>query len=191
VSIAAKRKVAGLLVLNPRTGAIMSRVLVANPRKKHHHARRASNPVGTAVRTVKAQLLPMGAGAAAGFVAGYVDTKWLSDKPLVSVIGKIVMGVAGAYVIAKKHPLAAAGWAGGALGATGYTQGVKLGGGHVALSGLGALQGVADMAADDPEMANLIAGLNDEQDPSMGDAANDYAAALGDGDDVSDIVTDE
>ena len=189
VSIKAKRKVAGLLVLNPRTGAVMSRVLVANPKKKHH-ARRARNPVGTAVRTVKAQLLPMGAGAAAGFVAGYVDTKFLSDKPLVSVIGKIVMGVAGAYLIAKKNPSAAAGWAGGALGATGYQQGVKFGGGHVALSGLGALQGVADMAADDPEMANLIADLSDEQD-GMGDAASDYSQALGDEDNVQDIVTDE
>ena len=183
----------------------MSRVLVANPRKKHH-ARRARNPVGTAVRTVKAQLLPMGAGAAAGFVAGYVDTKFLSDKPLVSVIGKIVMGVAGAYLIAKKNPSAAAGWAGGALGATGYQQGVKFGGGHVALSGLGALQGVArpfiaalvtidesafeQWALDHSLVGSRIADLSDEQD-GMGDAASDYSQALGDEDNVQDIVTDE
>lgn len=193
VAIRAKRKVAGLLVLNPRTGAIMSRVLVANPRRRKKHHRRATNPrrrnpVGTAVRTVKAQIAPMAAGGAAGMLAGYVDTKWLSDKPLVSILSKIGLGLAGAFVIAKKSPSAASGWAGGMLSAAGYTQGVKFGGGHVALSGLGALQGVADMAADDPQMANLIAGLSDGE--SLGDDAYDSAAALGDPDEeMAGLVT--
>jgi hypothetical protein len=195
VSIKARRKVAGLLVLNPRTGAIMPRVLVANPRRRkshHHRARRASNPGSALMSTAKAAVIPMAAGTAAGALAGYVDAKFLSAKPTLSVLAKVGLGILGALALRRKHASAAMGFAGGMLGATGYTYGVKFGGGHVALNGMQGLKGLADMAAEDPEVANLIAGLGDvvPDGGQMGDAAGDYNDALADEQDMGDVVED-
>ncbi len=193
-------KIAGLVRINPRTGAlIMPRVKVANPgkrRRKHHrksHARRAHNPgmVGGLMSTAKAAVPPMLAGGAAGALAGYVDTKFLANRPTVSVLAKVGLGIIGAMALRKKHAAAAMGFAGGMIGATGYPLGVKFAGGHVALNGMQGLRGLADMAANDPETANLIAGLADVVPDQMGDATSDYDQALADAEDqVGDIVED-
>jgi hypothetical protein len=195
------QKIAGLVRINPRTGAlIMSRARVANPgkrRRKHHRksrARRTRNPgmMGGLMSTAKAAVPPMLAGGAAGAIAGYVDTKFLANRPTVSVLAKVGLGIVGAMALRRKHAAAALGFAGGMLGATGYSYGVKFAGGHVALTGMQGLRGLADMAASDPETANLIAGLADVVPDQMGDAAQDYDAQLADGEDdqVADIVED-
>jgi hypothetical protein len=189
------QRIAGLVRINPRTGAIiMSRAKVANPRRRRKNPRRhhrARNPGGSLMSTAKAAIVPMLAGTGAGMVSGFVDAKFLATRPTVSVASKVVMGILGALALRKKHPAAAMGFAGGMLGATGYSYGVKFGGGHVALNGMQGLRGLADMAADDPETANLIAGLADVvPDGGMGDA-DEYQAALGDDDDqMGDIVED-
>jgi hypothetical protein len=52
------------------------------------------------------------------------------------------------------------------------------------------------MAADDPDLAAQIAGLGDVVDDNMGDdaalgdAATDYNEALGDAEDMADVVDD-
>ncbi len=199
-TIRAGQRVAGLVRINPRTGAItMPRVLVANPRRKrknprrHHHARRARNPMSSMISTAKAIVLPMGAGAAAGAAAGFLDAKYLSARPTVGILAKLALAFGGAFALRKKHPAIAMGWAGGMVGATGYQFGVKFGGGHVALNGLQGLKGLADMAAEDPEVADLIAGLGDVVPDNMGDAAGDYNNALA-GDDaegMGDVVSDD
>ena len=180
----------------------MPRVLVANPRRRrknprrHHHARRARNPMGSFVSTAKSVVMPMGAGAAAAAAAGFMDAKWLSAKPTISIVAKLALALGGAFALRKKHPAIAMGWAGGMVGAASYGAGVKLGGGHVALNGLQGLKGLADMAAEDPEVADLIAGLGDVvPDDGLGDddAAAGYNAALSDNDDdgIGDVVSDE
>lgn len=200
------QRIAGLVRINPRTGAIiMSRAKVANPRRRkrknprRHH--RARNPVGGIIAAAKSAVMPMLAGAGAGALSGFVDAKVLSTRPTVSALSKVGLAILGAVVLRKKHPQVAMGFAGGMLGATGYQYGVKFGGGHVALNGMQGLRGLADMAAEDPETANLIAGLADVVPDQMGDVVNDgamadagdYVNALGDGDDdgLSDIVADE
>lgn len=191
-------KIAGLVRINPRTGAvIMPRAKVANPRKRHHrkhrksHARRTRNPGSSLMATAKKTLLPMGAGAAAGAVAGYLDTKFMATRPTVSVLVKLGLGIAGAALMRRRHPDVGMGFAGGMLGATGYSYGVKFAGGHVALNGMQGLRGLADMAASDPETANLIAGLSDVVPDQLGDGAQDYNDQLADGQDtVADIVED-
>lgn len=179
----------------------MPRVLVANPRRKrknprrHHHARRARNPMGSIVQTAKAIVMPMAAGAGAGALAGFIDAKYLSSKPTTSIAAKLGLAFLGAFALRKKHPQIAMGFAGGMVGATGYSMGVKFGGGHVALNGLQGLKGLADMAAEDPEVADLIAGLGDVVPDNMGDAAGEYNEALGDDGDqggttMGDVVED-
>lgn len=189
------QRIAGLIRINPRTGAIvMSRAKVANPRRKRRNPRRhyrARNPGSALMSTAKAALVPMVAGTAAGAMSGYIDAKWLSTRPTVSVLTKVGLGILGAIALRRRSPTAAMGFAGGMLGATGYSYGVKFGGGHVALNGMQGLKGLADMAADDPDTANLIAGLADVVPDGMGDAG-DYASALADDDDggMGDVVED-
>lgn len=176
----------------------MSRAKVANPRRKRsknpsrHRRARARNPGSALMSTAKAALLPMAAGAGAGALAGYVDAKFLAAKPTLSILSKVGLGILGAVALRRRHPAAAMGFAGGMIGSVGYSYGVKFGGGHVALNGMQGLRGLADMAAEDPETANLIAGLADVvPDQGLGDGADDYQAALaGDDDDMGDIVQD-
>ncbi len=159
-----------------------------NPRRR----RRRRNPsFGGIMTTVKSAAMPMVMGGVAGLGAGYVDAKFLGSRPTVSVLAKLGMGFLGAAILGRKKPLWAAGFAGGMLGSTGYHAGVRFGGGMVGLSPAGALKGIADMAADDPEMANMIAGLSDVVDDSgaLGDdAAANYNAILEDADDMADVV---
>lgn len=172
----------------------MPRVLVANPRRRRKNPRRARNPMGSIVQTAKSVVMPMAAGAAAGGLAGFIDAKFLSTKPTTSIAAKLGLAFLGAFALRKKHPAIAMGFAGGMVGATGYGVGVKLGGGHVALNGLQGLKGLADMAADDPEVADLIAGLGDVVPDNMGDAAGEYNDALSDDGDqggtMGDVVED-
>ncbi len=153
--------------------------------------------MGGIVRVAKATVMPMGLGAVAGAVAGYADTKFLATRPLVSVLSKVGLAVVGAAFLGRKHPALAYGWAGGMMGSTGYSFGVKMAGGLVALSPQSALKGLADMAAEDPDMAAQIAGLADVVDDGsgmgdIGDAADDYNDQLGDvvDDGLSDVVED-
>lgn len=188
-------------VANPRRRRRRHLVAAAPRRRRHHarrrsHARRAHNPMGGGlIRTAKASLMPMALGGLGGAAAGYVDAKFLGAQPTVSILLKIFTAIAGAAVIGRRHPLAAAGWSGGLIGATGYYAGIKMGGGLVALNKKAALAGLADMAADDPDLAAQIAGLGDVvndmgDDAALGDAANDYNEALSDAEDMADVVDD-
>jgi hypothetical protein len=165
-----------------------------NPRRRR---RRARNPsFGGIMSTVKSSAMPMVMGGVAGLSAGYMDAKFLGSRPTVSVLAKVGLALLGAAALGRKRPMLAAGWAGGMIGSTGYHAGVKFGGGMVGLSPAGALKGIADMAADDPEMANMIAGLGDVVDDgaqALGDdAAEDYNAVLEDSDDdLADVVDAE
>ncbi len=134
-------------------------------------------------------------GGAAGFGAGFMDSKFLGDKPTMSIVAKLSVALVGSAFIGRKHPMAAAGFAGGMIGSIGYQQGVKLGGGMVGLTPSGALKGIADMAANDSEMAATLAGLGDIVESNggqMGDATDEYNAALADADEgMEDIVDAE
>jgi len=141
--------------------------------------------------TIKSTAMPMAMGGIAGLGAGYMDAKFLGSRPTVSVLAKLGLGFLGAALLGRKRPLWAAGFAGGMVGSTGYHAGVRFGGGMVGLSPQGALKGIADMAADDPEMANMIAGLADVVDDNgaLGDdAAANYNAILEEADDMADVV---
>ncbi len=153
--------------------------------------------MGGIVRVAKGTVMPMGFGLAAGGVAGFADTKFLSGKPIASVLTKLGLAVAGAALLGRRHPTWAMGWAGGMMGSTGYSFGVKMAGGLVATSPQSALKGIADMAAEDPDMAAQIAGLAGlgdvvEDANGLGDAAEDYNDQLGDvvTDDMADMVED-
>ncbi|HEU0081839.1 MAG TPA: hypothetical protein VFQ87_03130 [Bradyrhizobium sp.] len=195
-SIGRRQMVAGLVRLNPRTGRI-TMTKVANPRrKKHHHrGRRVKNPSFRGVLgPIKASIAPMMLGGLSGLGAGYMDAKLLGDKPTISILAKIGLAIIGAGFIGRRHPMAAAGWAGGLVGSTGYKFGAKWGGGMVALSPSSALKGIADMAAENPEMAATIAGLGDVVDANggeLGDGSDEYNDALGDDEDMSDLVEAE
>lgn len=164
---------------------------VSNPRRR----RRRRNPsFGGIMSTIKSSAMPMVVGGVAGLGAGYMDAKLLGTRPTVSVLAKVGLALIGAAALGGKRPLWAAGWAGGMIGSTGYHAGVRFGGGMVGLSPQGALKGIADMAADDPEMANMIAGLADvvDNDGALGDdAAADYNAILEEADDMADVVEAE
>lgn len=160
-----------------------------NPRRR----RRARNPsFGGVMATIKTTIPPMLLGGAAGLGAGYIDAKFLGDKPTISLVSKLTLALLGAAMIGRKHPMAAAGFAGGMMGSTGYRYGVKFGGGLVGLSPSGTLKGLADMAAENPEMAATIAGLGDiVESPALGDgdATEEYNQALADSDEeMADIV---
>lgn len=138
-------------------------------------------------------LVPMGLGGVGAAAMGFADAKLMSDKPVVSALAKVAVGALGAALL-RRRPALAYGWAGGVFGSFGYSMGVKAGGGLVAHSPTAVLKGIADMAAEDPEMAALLEGLGDvvPDDGSgrgMGDAASDYSNALGDDDEgVGDLV---
>ncbi len=201
----------------------MSRALVANPRKRRRRARRAPTttrrrrPVavrnprrrrrvhhrrhyrrnpgmgGGLVKTAMASLLPMGLGGIGGAISGFADAKFMADKPLISALSKVVLGVGGAALL-RKRPALAFGFAGGVMGSFGYSVGVKAAGGLVATSPQSALKGIADMANDDPEMAALLEGLGElTPDAGVGDSGDDYANALADSEesDLSDLVEAE
>jgi hypothetical protein len=195
-SIGRRQMVAGLVRLNPRTGRI-TMTKVANPRRKKHHrrGRRVKNPSFRGVLgPIKSSIAPMMLGGLSGLGAGYMDAKLLGDKPTISILAKIGLAILGAGFIGRRHPMAAAGWAGGLVGSTGYKFGAKWGGGMVALSPSSALKGIADMAAENPEMAATIAGLGDVVDANggeLGDGSDEYNDALGDDEDMSDLVEAE
>ncbi len=165
-------------------------VRATNPRRR----RRRRNPsFGGVVATLKSSAMPMVIGGVAGLGAGYMDAKLLGSRPTVSVLAKVGLALLGAAALGGKRPLWAAGWAGGMIGSTGYHAGVRFGGGMVGLSPAGALHGIADMAANDQEMANMIAGLADVVDDNGGgalgdDAAANYNAILEEADDMADVV---
>jgi hypothetical protein len=162
---------------------------------RHRRARRRNPSFGGIMATLKSSVMPMGVGGLAGLGAGYMDARFLGTRPTISILAKVGLAVLGAALMGKRHPLAAAGWAGGMMGSTGYHAGVNLGGGMVGLSPSGALKGIADMSANDPELANLIAGMGDVvevDDSALGDAADEYNEALADvDDDMGDVVEAE
>jgi hypothetical protein len=175
---------------------IAKRRTARNPRKRRHHGRHRRNPgmAGGFIKAAIGSLMPMGVGGIGGAVCGMADAKFMSDKPVVSALSKLVLGAAGAGLL-RKRPALAFGWAGGVVGSFGYSMGVKAMGGLVAHSPATALKGIADMAADNPEMAALLEGLGDVgPDDGVGDVgdSDEYVAALsgadGDGDGVGELV---
>lgn len=162
-----------------------------NPKRRR---RRARNPsFGGIMTTVKSSAMPMLVGGAAGLGAGFMDAKFLGSRPTVSVLAKVGLALLGAAALGRKRPLWAAGWAGGMIGSTGYGAGVRLGGGMVGLSPAGTLKGIADMAAENEEMASMIAGLGDVVDTeTAGELGDDAAAEYNDAlEDVGDVVDAE
>lgn len=121
----------------------------------------------------------MGAGAIGGAITGFIDTKLLAEKHVVSVLSKAALGILGAMLLRRK-PAIAMGFAGGCFGTLGYAFGVKLGGGLVAKSAVAAAVGLGELADSDPQVAAMLAGLADVVPDGMGDAAGDYSDSLGD-----------
>lgn len=205
-----------LIATNPGIGGIlMPTAVVVNPRRRRRHRRNpgrsatvinrrhrrrrrrnpAHNPRGLSIRNplgmISNAVPSLLGGGVGGAIAGFLDTKFLSDKPMLSVLSKLGIGITGAFVL-RKRPALGAGFAGGMMGALGYSAAIKLGGGLVAGHKIAALQGLADMAADDPELAALITdgslqGLVEGGDPGLADPdladAAEYATSLGDEDD--------
>lgn len=113
--------------------------------------------------TLKNVAMPMAAGGAGGFVAGFVDAKFTGTKPLISMLTKVGLGVGGAILL-KRKPQLALGFAGGVIGSLGYSMGIKMGGGMVAPTPGTALKGIADMASEDPELAAMLSDAEDLED---------------------------
>lgn len=151
---------------------------------------------GGFMKAAISSLLPMGLGGIGGAVCGMADAKFMSDKPVISALSKVALGAAGAALL-RRRPALAFGWAGGVMGSFGYSMGVKAAGGLVAHSPKKALEGISDMAQENPEMAALLEGLT--PDDGIADAddiadAGDYVEALAgsdDGDGVGDLVDND
>jgi hypothetical protein len=170
---------------------------------RHRRRRRARsttlNP-SNFLAGLKRQVLPSIVGTAAGFGAGMLDTKLLGAKPMISVLAKIGAATIGAALLAGKLPQIATAFASGIMGTVGYSMAVKLGGGYVALTKAGALQGMADMAEGDEEFSALLQGMGlgvltpgvsgmDGMGDAGDSAAADYDSALADSD--SDLTGDD
>jgi hypothetical protein len=144
-----------------------------------HGRRRRRNPGGAAgimgkVRNVLAMSLPAVAG---GFVAGFVDSKFLAGKNAVIRYGAKVGLAVVAGIALSKRPAAAAAAMGGIIGTIGSDLGVKMGGGVVASSKAAGMKELAAMAADDGDLALLMReelsgyglGLIVQDQPGRGD----------------------
>ncbi|MEO7827207.1 MAG: hypothetical protein ABIR60_08710 [Allosphingosinicella sp.] len=145
---------------------------------------------GGFIKAAMSSVMPMGLGGLGGVLTAVIDAKLLATKPMISGLSKVAIGALGAAML-RKRPALAYGFAGGVLGSLGYSLGLKVAGGLVAPNGKAALKGIADLASEDPEMAALLEGVGDlvpddnmgDENDGMGDATDDYAAALGDSDD--------
>jgi hypothetical protein len=194
-TILAGQKVAGLVRRNPRTGEleIMPRAVVANPRRRRRRNPRrrsiARNPGGSLMRVAKSTLMPMAAGAAGGVAAGIVDARFVGNKPMMSALSKVALGVAGAYALRRKPNMAYA-FAGGAMGTLGYSFGLRMSGGFVAPTVGTAIKGLADIAAENPELEAMLGEAEDVADlVAIGDIA-DGEAYLADEDEMADLVVE-
>ncbi len=131
----------------------------------------------------KRAMYPAVAGVGGGALAGIVDTA-LPNRPVLAGVAKFITAIIGGTVLKRRTEMAY-GFIGGAMGGIGYGIGVKMGGGLVALSKGQALKGIADLAAEDDELAAILADSEDLQDLVDG---GDLADGLADDDDVSDLV---
>lgn len=129
-----------------------------NPRRRRRSnggRRRRSNPafIGRLL-DFKALLGPAIAGAAAGAVAGFADTKFLSRFGVVGrSLAKIAVAAVGGAVLRKKPALASA-FIGGVTATIGYDFAMKAAGGVVAPTSAAAAAdvkaGMGDLAITDP-----------------------------------------
>lgn len=166
-------------------------VTVINP-KRRRRGRRVRNPSGSQImESLKESALPSMVGAGAGFGLAVLDTKVLHHKPMFSLISKVGLAMC-ANVILAGHQRVAHAISAAAMASVGYSMGIKTMGGMVAMDQGAMLQGMAAMAEEDAGFAALLqdAGVGTlltGVDPGMGaaetNAANDYADALGDGED--------
>lgn len=152
-------------VANPRRRRRSRRHHASNPRRRRRvggrRRRTTRNPgrMGGIVSTFKRQVPTMVGGFTGGAVAGIVDAKLLAGRStIVSMLGRVGLAVGGALAL-RKRPALASGFVGGVIGSLGYSAGVKLLGGLVATSKGKALQGLADMADEDPELAAVLGDL--------------------------------
>ncbi len=202
--IPAGARVAGLVRVNPRTGEVtMSRrsMIVANPRRRRgggrrrnpsrYRGRRVGNPgfsPSGLIQTAQRVVLPQVAGAAGGFVAGFVDSKFLARRPMLSILSKLVIGTLGVTALRNNQPLAL-GFAGGVSGSLGYAFAAKMGGGMVAPTRGLAMQGIAELASDDPEIAAMLADSEDLADlVTAGEIADGVLADIADDEMIEEIV---
>ena len=142
-----------------------------------------SNPgTGSLMSRAKKSLTPALAGVGGGALAGFVDTiPFFARSAVLSGLAKFGLAVLGGSML-RRRTEAAYGFVGGAMGGLGYTVGVRMGGGLVALTKGQALKGLADLAADDPELEAVIADAD-----GIGDLVT--AGDLADADeDMADLV---
>lgn len=155
--------------------------------RRHMYTR---NPgMGSIVQMAKSAIFPAGAGLAGGFVSGLIDSKIVPKKRLIQSLLKFGAGLAGAFVF-RRNAAAAGAFIGSTIGTIGYGIGMKMGGGMVANSKGEALAGIADMAAEDPELANLISNAEDLGDLVTAGELADGEVELADDEDVADLVAE-
>lgn len=222
------QRIVGRVVRNPRTGryeVMSTRALVANPRRRrrrrgrpsHHrrhrsHRRRRSRArrtinggglISSAKSIAKSAIGPAIAATAGGAIAGLSETLKYTSGPITGALAKALIGIAGAAVLRRK-PAHAWAFFGASFGLIGAGVGLRIGGGLKAGTKSDIFKGIADLAADDGEMAALLAGAGvedigdlvqlgevaDDED-AMGDLV-EQVAGLGDSDDdVGDSEYDE
>lgn len=145
---------------------------------------------------IKPGLAALAGGAAVGLVASRITS------PVFGALARAATGIAGAALL-RRHPAAAWSFFGATVGSFGTQIGASLGGGLVAFTKGSLFKGLADMAAEDGEMAALLAGAGVEDigdlvqmgdiaddDDALGDLVNDVSG-LGDNDDEGGVGDDD
>lgn len=169
-------------VVNPR------RRRVQGFRRVRRHLYTRNPGVGGIMKMAKNAIMPSVAGLGGGFISGLIDTKIVPKKRLLQGLLKFAAGLGGAFLL-RKHAVAAGAFVGSTIGTIGYGFGVRMGGGNVANSKGEVLAGLADMAAEDPELADLVANSENVGDLVTASEIADGEVEIADADDnVADLV---
>jgi hypothetical protein len=128
-----------------------------NPRRRRFHARRRNPGMGGLVAAGKAAIGAALFSVPATFVAGFVDSKWLSSSSILIRTG-VKLGLAAvAGIVFRSNAARANAAMGGILGTIGYEFGVRAAGGVVAGASLASkAAGVSALVTEDPRAMGVL-----------------------------------
>lgn len=146
-----------------------ARVIMVNPRRKRHvrrrrnprrftaarrHFRRRRNPgIGGGLALFAKTGIP---AVLAGGTAGFVEAQFLGKSSALVQVGAKLGIAAGLGLLTRKHPMLSVSLMAGVLGTLGFEQGVKMGGGVVAMSAAGGAKQTALLVRHDPQAMGLL-----------------------------------
>lgn len=123
----------------------------------HRRRKKRHNPIGSGIKGLGITVAKGAATAAAiGGLGNFLEAKLLGSRgPFVRALARGAAAI-GTGLLLRKHPVAALTGMGALLGPIGGEQGTKLGGGMIAFSKSVGAKKLAEMAADDADMAILL-----------------------------------